>query len=277
MSAAGGTGGAGGLSLRRLRIARAVVLGIVVVDLAALGVTAVQRVETTTTTSAPLVNAQAAPAPVLPAAPSSVPVVPDAVVPPGLVTDVPIDPGPPAPVGPAPEPTDEPTPDPEPTDEPTPVDPVDPGGPGEVPASDAAVFKECPAPLPAPGPEDDGGLRSLVPLAPAFGPFSGEAFAPAAAYQPFLQVLGPLLARYPSLHRQLAPALDPLVEALGSGATSFLDALTPLYGPYRQRVLQAEADLAAALAPLSERAAYSEIGGCLVALQAALLPDDVRS
>lgn len=262
------------MSARRLRVVRNVVAAVVVVDLLGIGLLAVRPTETTRTTSTPVAGAdvvQAAPALPAPSAPALPSVDAAALAP--ATAGVPIA-APAADLGaPAATPSAAPsTPASSPSTSPSqPTDPGDPGDPGD--AEDRAVFQACPVPLPSPGPQDDGGLRSIVPLAPAFGPFSAEAFAPASAYQPFLQVLGPLLARYPQLHEDLAPALDPLVKAFGTGAQGLFDLVEPLYGPRRQQFVQQLADLGEALAPLSEQAAYSPIGGCLVALQAAILPD----
>lgn len=261
------------MSARRLRVARDVVAAVVIVDLLGIGLLAVRPTETTRTTSTPVAGAdvvQAAPALPAPSAPA-LPSVAAALGPasagvplaaPAADLDAPAATPSAAPSAPASSPSSSPS---------QPSQPSDPSDPGDADAQ--AVFKACPVPLPSPGPQDDGGLRSIVPLAPAFGPFSAEAFAPASAYQPFLQVLGPLLARYPQLHEDLAPALDPLVKAFGTGAQGLFDLVEPLYGPRRQQFVQQLANLGDALAPLSEQAAYSPIGGCLVALQAAILPD----
>lgn len=116
-----------------------------------------------------------------------------------------------------------------------------------------------------------GGLQSLVPFAKAFGPFSAEAFALASAYQPELQLLGPILAQYPGIEPAVGPALSPLVASLGTLLSSGLDAIAPLYGPYRKQFIASETKLAAALAPYSQALAYNPLGGCLVELQSALL------
>jgi hypothetical protein len=110
-----------------------------------------------------------------------------------------------------------------------------------------------------------------VPFAPAFGPFSAEAFALASAYQPELQLLGPILAQYPGIEPAVSPVLTPLVTTLGALLDRGLEAVTPLYGPYRTKFLQAETKLAAALAPYSQALAFNELGGCIVELQSALL------
>ena len=103
-----------------------------------------------------------------------------------------------------------------------------------------------------------------MPFAAAFGPFSAEAFALASAYQPELQLLGPILAQYPSIEPVVAPILDPVITSLGTLLTKGLDLVGPLYGPYRTQFLEAETKLAAALAPYAQALAHNELGGCIV-------------
>lgn len=57
-----------------------------------------------------------------------------------------------------------------------------------------SVAQPCPFGWPAPGPDEQGGLASLIDVAPAAGVFSSEAFAPATAYEPILKMMGPVLA-----------------------------------------------------------------------------------
>lgn len=149
---------------------------------------------------------------------------------------------------------------------PTPAPPT--GSPGgEVPAG--RDIPPCPVEL-SDSPQS-GGLQSLVPFAPLFGPFSAEAFALASAYQPELQLLGPILAQYPTIEPVVAPILNPLITSLGTLFAKGLDVVGPLYGPYRTQFLEAETKLAAALAPYSKALAHNALGGCIVELQSALL------
>lgn len=148
---------------------------------------------------------------------------------------------------------------------PTPAPPTE--SPGEDPAGRA--IPPCPVTL-SDRPQA-GGLQSLVPFAPLFGPFSAEAFALASAYQPELQLLGPILAQYPTIEPVVAPILNPLITTLGTLLTKGLDLVGPLYGPYRTQFLEAETKLAAALAPYSKALAHNALGGCIVELQSALL------
>lgn len=150
---------------------------------------------------------------------------------------------------------------------PTPTPPTENPGEGGTPTGRSIP----PCPIKLSDRPQSGGLQSLVPFAPAFGPFSAEAFALASAYQPELQLLGPILAEYPSIEPVVAPILTPLASSLGTLLTKGLDVIGPLYGPYRTQFLQAETKLAAALAPYSQALAYNELGGCIVELQSALL------
>lgn len=143
-----------------------------------------------------------------------------------------------------------------------------------APASPVSAQQPCPIPLKAPA--QTGGLQSLIDFAPAFGPFSAEAFAAASAYQPMLQLLGPILAQYPALAPKLSPVIDPLIQLSGQGLTVVYGLIEPLYAPYRQQVLQAETRLAAALAPYAQQLANSPLGGCIVGLEAALVSAGAR-
>jgi hypothetical protein len=116
-------------------------------------------------------------------------------------------------------------------------------------------------------------LQSLIDFAPAFGPFSAEAFAAAPAYAPVLTLIGPILAEYPALEPQLAPLVDPLVSSLSALTTAGSNLLGPLYAPYRQQVLDAEGNLAAAIAPYSKALVNSPVGGCVIGLEALLAPN----
>lgn len=237
---------------RRLRFVRPAVIAILALDLIALAAFAV-RVETVTrTTTTPA--AQLA-APVL--VPPSVAPLPDpgsgSVLVPTTVVDAPSTPAP-VPAAPTTGPA---RPTPTPTGTPT------------VPEEPAVRIARCPIEIKEP--ESNGGLQSLVDFAPAFGPFSAEAFAAASAYQPLLQVIGPVLAQYPKYADQLQPALAPLLGAWQQALDSGFALLGPLYAPYRTQVLEAESKLAAALAPYSKELAASPLAGCLVELQDALL------
>jgi hypothetical protein len=116
-----------------------------------------------------------------------------------------------------------------------------------------------------------GGLQSLVGFAPAFGPWSSEAFAMAPAYAPLLQLVGPVIGALAAQSPQAAPVLTPLLNAVQSLSTQGYNALAPAYGPYRNQMLTEETMLASALAPYSEQLANSAAGTCLVDLESLLV------
>jgi hypothetical protein len=140
---------------------------------------------------------------------------------------------------------------------------------GTTPATAAPA--QCPIKLATPA--TSGGLQSLIDFAPAFGPFSAEAFAAASAYQPLLQLLGPILAQYPTISAKAGPAINALLGLWETILNSLYGLLAPIYAPYRQGVLNGETKFAAFLAPYSERLADSPLGGCIVDLEAALVHD----
>lgn len=238
-----------------LRALRAIVTAVVVLDLVALLALSVHRATRTTTTvtplaqlsaGAPATSAASAPlsAPPLSAGNPALPVlqVPTAgAVPAAVSSSVPVAP-------------------------PASTASSTPPAPGTSPAA-----ATCPIPLKAPA--DTGGLQSLIDFASAFGPFSAEAFAAASAYQPMLQLLGPLLAQYPKYAAQLQPVLDPLVHTLANLLNSGFTIFAPYYTPHRQQVLQTETKIAAALAPYAQKLASSPFGACLVDVEAALVSD----
>lgn len=249
----------------RLSLVRKVAYGVLLVDVLVIGAAAVQVDAVVARTS----TAQAAPAPA-PATPPTGVLAPTTIPewPSGPLTGVPISDGGPVagapvlPELPSGSGTDEPS---SPGKGPTPKPPSE--GPGETPAGRSIP----PCPIKISERPQTGGLQSLVPFAPAFGPFSAEAFALASAYQPELQLLGPILAQYPRIEPVVTPILTPLTTTLGTLLTKGLDLVGPLYGPYRSQFLEAETKLAAALAPYSQALAYSKLGGCIVELQSALL------
>lgn len=130
---------------------------------------------------------------------------------------------------------------------------------------------DCPIPLQKPA--TNGGLQSLIGFAPAFGPFSAEAFAMASAYQPLLQLLGPVLAQFPALEAKAQPEIDEFLKPWENVLNAAFAVLSPLYTPYRSPVLSAETKFAAFLAPYAESLATSPLGGCLVDVEAALVGD----
>lgn len=127
----------------------------------------------------------------------------------------------------------------------------------------------CPLPLAVP--PDAGGVASLTPLVPLFGPFAPEAFAMLPAFEPLLRLFGPLLvAGQPwfTMAEPLTSAATPAVRQLEEGGFAALGAV---YGPYRSDVLAAEADFATQLGVLMDAVVTTPGGGCIPALEALLL------
>lgn len=242
------------MSLHRLRWTRRGVTALLLLDLLGLAGTAFHRT-TVTTTRTLSAAAPAVPAPVLapvtasPPTDGPAPVVPAAALP--VVTAAPVAlprtaPSPPA-TAPAPAPR------------PLPSYPV--------PAERGAT----PCPLPLQSPSSNGGLQSLVGYAPAFGPFTGEAFAAASAYAPVLTLVGPVLAQYPLAAPYVEPVVDPLLAAWEQVAASGYGVVGPYYSPYRDQFIAAETRLATTLAPYSQSLASSAAASCVIDLQYALV------
>ncbi|RNL79848.1 hypothetical protein [Nocardioides marmorisolisilvae] len=235
-----------------LKFLRPALFALLVLDVIVLGAFAVQVEKVTRTVTIPGAVAQTA-APLTPLPSPSTPVPVPAAVPivsttGGGTTTVAV-------------PTvEKPTPSPTPTPTASPT----PGGEGTTVA-------KCPIPLKEPA--ASGGLQTLISYAPAFGPFRDEAFAAASAYQPLLQLLGPILAQYPQLAPKVEPAFAPFLAAFAGLLDQGYTLLAPLYAPHREAVLDAESKLAAALAPYAQKLATSALGGCVVDLEAALVQD----
>jgi hypothetical protein len=241
------------------RIAKIVISAIVALDLVALVAVSVHRTSTTTTTTRrPASLAIAPPAVTSSPTPSATPTPtlgPPSVSPiaPPVVVSVPT--------------TSAPS-----TTTSTPTSP--PSGGSSTPPVVTAVAN-CPIPLAKPA--VNGGLQSLIDFAPAFGPFSAEAFAMASAYQPVLQLLGPILAQFPALETKFQPQITALLTPFQNVLNSVFSIVAPLYSPYREQVLTAETTFAAFLAPYAESLANSPLGGCVVDVEAALVGDVAKS
>jgi hypothetical protein len=110
----------------------------------------------------------------------------------------------------------------------------------------------------------------LIGLSPLFGPFSAEAFASAAAFQPVLQLFGPFLVEFAAVYAQAEPALAPLIAQVESAENQGFSILSPLYGPYRTQFLTAETALATALAPYAQALASTPASACLVDMEGLL-------
>lgn len=260
-----------GLSSRALRGGILAVIGVDLVALAAFAVHLDERTVTTTTPTAAAAVGEQPPSAVVPPAGApqvasttplggSAPVsLPHGIGQPASVTPV---------APPAPAPTSKaPSASPSPSGGSTPIG----SGSGSVPGS--KEIPECPVKVAKH--DASGGLQSLIPFAGAFGPFKPEAFAAASAYQPLLQLIGPILAEYPKAEPVVGPALTPMLDAFGSLLAKGYQASEPLYGPQREQVVQQETKLATALAPYSQKLAYSKLGGCVVELENALITDTI--
>jgi hypothetical protein len=242
-----------------LRTARNAVIVLVVFDLLALFAFSVRTTTTTARTVTPLAVATPVAAATTP--PSAALVAGPPVAAPAPV--VPVAAAPPQ-AGPIAVPVA-----PQRSTRPTSSVPPLPSSPPSVPPSAAAAT--CPIPLQPPA--QNGGLQSLISFAPAFGDFTSEAFAMAAAYQPALQLIGPILAQYPSLAPRIDPLVTPLLNQWQGVETPVYALIAPYYTPHRTQVLDAESKLAAALAPYAQKLANSALGACVVDLEAALMND----
>lgn len=122
-------------------------------------------------------------------------------------------------------------------------------------------------PLGLPPPSRTGGLASLVPLVPAFGPYSAEAFAMAPAYEPLIELFGPFVWVFGEALATHEETLAPAIAALRDLEDAGFERLDPLYGPYRPEVLASLASLADTLTPYTEQLAASPAAACLIALE----------
>lgn len=126
-------------------------------------------------------------------------------------------------------------------------------------------------PLGWPAPKQQGGLASLIGLAPLAGPFSSEAFALGSVYQPILQLAGPLLAQIAPVITQYQPLIDPIINQVQGVEAVVLQAILPYYGPYRSQLIAAEGDFAKAIAPILNNVYNSEAASCFVAWQGQII------
>ncbi|MFT3899295.1 MAG: hypothetical protein QM728_03495 [Gordonia sp. (in: high G+C Gram-positive bacteria)] len=126
---------------------------------------------------------------------------------------------------------------------------------------------------PAPLRTQQGGLSSLINLAPAAGPFMSEAFALGSVYQPMLSIAGPLLAEIEPVIAANLPWINPLIDQAQAVGAVVLEAILPYYGPYRQQVLTLEGGIARDLTPILQRLASTPQAVCFVAWQAKAIRD----
>ncbi|WP_040806336.1 hypothetical protein [Nocardia concava] len=139
------------------------------------------------------------------------------------------------------------------------------------PFATVAVNTQPACPLGWPAPKQQGGLASLIGLAPLAGPFSSEAFALGSVYQPILQLVGPVLAEIAPVITRYQPLIDPIISQVQGVEAIVLQAILPYYGPYRSQLIAAEGDLAKALAPVLNNIYNSEIASCFVAWQGQII------
>ncbi|MBO0853584.1 MAG: hypothetical protein J2P18_07435 [Nocardia sp.] len=138
---------------------------------------------------------------------------------------------------------------------------------GASPFTAPALNTQPRCPLGWPAPAQQGGLASLIGLAPMAGPFSSEAFALGAVYQPLLQLAGPVLAQIAPVLAQYQPAIDPVITRVQGAEAVVLQAILPYYGPYRGQLIAAEGDLARRLTPVLDSVYNSPAASCFVAWQ----------
>ena len=155
-----------------------------------------------------------------------------------------------------------------PASTPAPATPTSTAPSGTTPPATAAVLPACPLPLPAT--TASGGLQSLIGFAPLFGPFSAEAFASAAAFQPVLELFGPFLVAFAKDYAPVQPQLAPLLAQVESFENEGYSLISPLYGPYRTKFLTAETALATALAPVASALVDNPASACVVDLEGVL-------
>ncbi|MFC9437949.1 hypothetical protein [Nocardia sp. NPDC057030] len=145
------------------------------------------------------------------------------------------------------------------------------GAGGANPFAAAPLAAQPACPLGWPAPKQQGGLASLIGLAPLAGPFSSEAFALGSVYQPILQLAGPVLAEIAPILARYQPAIDPFITQVQGVEAVVLQAILPYYGPYRDQLIAAEGDLAKVLAPILTNAYNSEAASCFVAWQGQII------
>ncbi|RDI64221.1 hypothetical protein [Nocardia pseudobrasiliensis] len=157
-----------------------------------------------------------------------------------------------------------------------PLNSQSPGSQDSVPLANSpftapALDAQPACPIGWPAPKQQGGLASLIGLAPLAGPFSSEAFALGSVYQPILQLAGPVLAEVAPVITKYQPAIDPIITQVQGVEAVVLQAILPYYGPYRGQLIAAEGELAKQLAPILDRVYNSEAASCFVAWQGQLI------
>jgi hypothetical protein len=128
----------------------------------------------------------------------------------------------------------------------------------------------CPA---LPAPTDEGGIGSIYPLLPLFGPLSSEAFV----WLPLLQTLVPLVAPLLPLAQQVLvsaqPELNVLLPVFENVLNSGYAVIGPEYAPYRQQVLNAEQQLVNLFLPFAQGGTTLPGAACLAPLEGIIVTD----
>lgn len=141
-----------------------------------------------------------------------------------------------------------------------------------IPDVTAAALPACPLGLSSP--KNLGGLESLIGFAPVFGPFSAEAFASAAAFQPVLELIGPFLVAFANAYAPYSAAFAPLLNTIESlENTGYAALIEPLSAAYQTQLLTAETQLATALAPGASALLDNPASSCLVDIEGLLTGD----
>ncbi|MBV8160162.1 MAG: hypothetical protein JO265_04495 [Acidimicrobiia bacterium] len=125
----------------------------------------------------------------------------------------------------------------------------------------------CPAGLAVP--TQPAGVANLVGIVPVFGPFSPEAFAMVPAFQPAFPLFGPLIVSGGQQLDAHAAEMNTLVGVVHPLEQGGFDAMSPVYGPYRQQVLAGEASVASAMQPGAAAVANAPGASCIPAALAA--------
>lgn len=123
-------------------------------------------------------------------------------------------------------------------------------------------------PLGWPKPKQQGGLASLILLAPAAGAFTDEAFAAGQAYDPILSLAGPFLAAAQPQINAAPTVLKGPVSALNAGELNTLNAIKPFYQPYRKQFIEALTKAGNDMTPVLQEMAATPLGACFVAWEA---------
>jgi len=139
-----------------------------------------------------------------------------------------------------------------------------------VPSVTANALPACPLGLSAPA--NSGGLQSLIGFAPVFGPFSAEAFASAAAFQPVLELIGPFLVAFANAYAPYSASFAPLLNTIETlENVGFTTLIEPVFSAtYQTQLLTAETQLATALAPGASALLDNPASSCLVDIEGLL-------